>query len=75
MTVTIALSTETKQRIEAIAARTGRTKDAQLRVLVEAGLDELEEYFIAIVVRDSVRAGNEPVIGLDSLERELGVAS
>lgn len=75
MTVAIPLTPEIEQRVKAIAARTGRSTASQLQALVETGLDELEDYYIATDVRDRVHRGEEAVISLDALERELGLVS
>ena len=75
MTVSIPLTPDIEQRVEAIAARTGRSTTAQLQTLVEMGLHEIEDYYLAADVRDRVRRGDEAVTSLDALERELGLAS
>lgn len=75
MTISIPLPPDIEQRLEIIAARSGRSKAAQAQALVEMGLDEVESYYRAVDTRDRVRNGTEAVTGLDDLERELGLAS
>jgi RHH-type rel operon transcriptional repressor/antitoxin RelB len=43
----VRLSVETERRLEALAARTGRTKTYYAREAIEAHLDELEDFYLA----------------------------
>ncbi len=47
MATSIRLDPATEQRLEQLAARTGRTKAYYLRELVANGLDDLEDYYLA----------------------------
>jgi RHH-type rel operon transcriptional repressor/antitoxin RelB len=43
----VRLSVETERRLEALAARTGRTKTYYTREAIEAHLDDLEDFYLA----------------------------
>ncbi len=57
----IRLSPEIEQRLDFLASQTGRTKAFYLRQLIEQGLEELEDYYLAVDVLERVRKGQEPV--------------
>ena len=49
MATSIRLNPVIEQRLDHLAAQTGRTKAYYLRELVTNGLDELEDYYLAAV--------------------------
>jgi RHH-type rel operon transcriptional repressor/antitoxin RelB len=59
MATSIRLDPATEQRLEQLAARTGRTKAYYLRELVSRGLDDLEDYYLAAATVERVRKGEE----------------
>jgi len=74
MATSIRLDPTTEQRLDRLAAQTGRTKAYYLRELVAKGLDELEDYCLAAATMERVRKGDERVYTLDEVERDLGLA-
>lgn len=69
----IRLPGEVDERLERLAAETGRSKSFYLRELVTSGLDRLEyEYGIMRDVED-IRAGRQRSYSLDEVEAELGL--
>lgn len=74
MPTSIRLDPTTEQRLDHLAAATGRTKAFYLRELVAKGLDDLEDYYLADATMARVRAGAERVFTLDEVERDLGLA-
>ncbi|NLS09884.1 ribbon-helix-helix protein, CopG family [Nesterenkonia sp. MY13] len=69
----IRLPGEVDERLERLAAETGRSKSFYLRELVTSGLDRLEyEYGIMRDVED-IRAGRQRTYSLDEVEAELGL--
>jgi RHH-type rel operon transcriptional repressor/antitoxin RelB len=74
MPTSIRLDPATEQRLDHLAVATGRTKAFYLRELVERGLQDLEDYYLADATMDRVRAGTEKVFTLDEAERQLGLA-
>lgn len=75
MATSIRLSVEAEQRLDALAKQTGRTKAFYLRELIEDGLDDLEDFYLAAATMERVRKGEERVYSLDEVERELGLAN
>ena len=73
MATSIQLSGELGSRLEALAARSGRTKASQLREIVENGIAEMEEYCLASATLDRVRSGREEVFSSDALRKDLGL--
>ena len=47
MATSIRLSPESEKRLDFLAAQTGRSKAFYLRQMIENGLDDLEDYYLA----------------------------
>lgn len=75
MATSIRLDPATEQRLDRLAAQTGRTKAYYLRELVKNGLEDLEDYYLAAATLERVRKGEEAVYTLDEVERDLGLAN
>jgi RHH-type rel operon transcriptional repressor/antitoxin RelB len=75
MATSVRLSPETEQRLGFLASQTGRTKAYYLRELIEKGLDDLEDYYLAERITERVRKGEEKTYSLEEVERELGLDS
>ncbi len=71
MTTSIRLSEETEARLNALAQRTGRTKAYHLCELVEHGLEDLEDYYLAVEVMERVRRGEEEILTAEEFWRDL----
>jgi len=67
----IRLDEKTKRRLEALAARTGRTKTFYAREAIETHLDDLEDFYLAEARTKDFRAGD--AIPLAELKTELGL--
>ena len=74
MPISIRLAPETEKRLNSLAAHTGRTKAYYLREIIEQGIADMEDYYLAADVLERVRKGQEAVFTLDEVERELGLA-
>ncbi len=74
MATSIRLDPSIEQRLDQLAASTGRTKAYYLRELVSKGLEDLEDFYLAAGTMERVRAGQERVYSLDDVERQLGLA-
>jgi len=61
-----------EERLEALAARTGRTKTFYARAAIEAHLDDLEDFYLAEERMASFRDGE--AIPLETLKAGLGLA-
>ena len=75
MATSIRLHPTIEQRLDHLAAITGRTKAYYLRELVAKGLEDLEDFYLAAAAIERVRKGQERVYSLEEVERELGLAN
>lgn len=73
MPTSIRLAADTERRLDDLASATGRTKAFYLRQIIERGLDELEDYYLAAETLDRVRRGEEATLSLDEVERALAL--
>lgn len=55
MATSIRLAPETEQRLDFLASSTGRTKAYYLREIIDHGLTDLEDYYLAAEVLERVR--------------------
>jgi len=70
MPTSIRLDEETEQRFNFLAAQTGRPKAFYLREVVQKGLDDLEDYYLAADVVERIRKGEEKTLSTSEM-REL----
>lgn len=73
MATSIRLAPEIEQRLDYLASRTGRTKAYYLREIIEHGIEEMEEYYLAADVLERVRKGQEKVHSAAEVRRDLGL--
>lgn len=73
MATSIQLDPVTEQRLDRLAAQTGRTKAYYLRELVKNGLDDLEDYYLADATMERVRKGEEKVYSTEEIREDLGL--
>jgi len=73
MTVSIRLDPLIEQRLENLAHLTGRAKSFYLRELIEGGLDDLEDFYLADAAMERVRKGQEAVIDSIEVRKSLGL--
>ena len=73
MATSIRLAAETEKRLDFLASNTGRTKAFYLRELVEQGLEDLEDYYLAASVLERVRKGQEQVHSAADVRKDLGL--
>ena len=73
MTVSIRLTREVEQRLDHLATQTGRSKSFYLRELIEGGLDDLEDYYLADATMERLRKGQEKMLDSDQVRKELGL--
>jgi RHH-type rel operon transcriptional repressor/antitoxin RelB len=73
MATSIRLSPKAEQRLDFLAAQTGRTKAFYLRQMIEKGLDDLEDYYLAADVLEKVRRGEEKVYSSAEVRTDLGL--
>jgi RHH-type transcriptional regulator, rel operon repressor / antitoxin RelB len=73
MATSIRLSAKAEQRLDFLAAQTGRTKAFYLRQMIENGLDDLEDYYLAADVLERVRKGEENIHSSADVRSDLGL--
>ena len=73
MATSIRLSPETEKRLALLASQTGRTKAFYLREIIERGLEDMEDYYLAADVLERVRKGRERVHSAADVRKELGL--
>ena len=71
MTTTIRLDPDIEQRLSFLAQETGRTRTFYLKQMIENGMDDLEDYYLAAQVVERIRAGREETMPQSELVRSL----
>ncbi len=74
MPTSIRLTPEVEQRLDNLAVQTGRTKTFYLREIIERGLEDMEDYYLAANVLERVKKGEEKTFTLNEVEDSLGLA-
>jgi len=69
----VRLPDEIHSRLQALAARTGRTATYYIREAIEEHLDDLEDLYLAERVSKRLKDGKSKSRTLDEVERELGL--
>jgi RHH-type transcriptional regulator, rel operon repressor / antitoxin RelB len=73
MATSVRLTPEIEQRLDRLAAQTGRTKAFYLRQIITQGLDEMEDYYLAADVLERVRKGHEKTLPSSAVRKNLGL--
>lgn len=71
MAVSIRLDPEIEQRLDYLAAQTGRAKSYYLRELIAAGLEDLEDFYLADATMERVRKGQEAVLDAAEVRKSI----
>lgn len=73
MPTTIRLNPDTERRLDELVARTGRTKAYYLREIIERGLEDTEDYYLATAAIERLRKGEEQTHSSAEVRKELGL--
>jgi RHH-type transcriptional regulator, rel operon repressor / antitoxin RelB len=73
MTIAVRLTDDQQRRLDALAARTGRSRSFYVKEALETHLDELEERFWADDVITDWEASDKKTRPLEELKAELGL--
>ena len=73
MSTSVQLSVETEERLEFLVSETGLSKSSILQEIIERGLDDVEDYYLAAQVLERIRSGQERVFSSDAVKRDLGL--
>jgi RHH-type rel operon transcriptional repressor/antitoxin RelB len=71
----IRLDPAIEQRLENLAAQTGRSKAYYLRELVTDGLEDLEDLYLAEQRLIDIRAGRSDAVALEEVMKRYGLES
>ena len=71
MAVSIRLAPNIEQRLNQLVAQTGRAKSYYLRELIEGGMDDLEDFYLADATMERVRKGQETLLDAAQVRKEL----
>jgi RHH-type rel operon transcriptional repressor/antitoxin RelB len=74
MATSVRLSPDAEKRLALLASKTGRTKAFYLRTIIERGLEEMEDYYLAADVLERVRSGQEKTYSSAEVRKRLGLA-
>lgn len=73
MPTSIRLDTEIERRLDFLATTTGRSKAYYLRQIIERGIEDMEDYYLAAEVLELVRKGHETVHSAADVRADLGL--
>ena len=73
MPTSLRLSPETEERLRFLATQTGRTKAFYLREIIDRGLEDIEDYYLAADVLERIRKGQEGIHAAADVRAELGL--
>ena len=73
MATSIRLNPEIEQRLDFLSIQTRRSKAYYLREIIEKGLEDLEDYYLAAEVVERIRKGKENVYSAEQVRKDLGL--
>ncbi|MDR2173318.1 MAG: DUF6290 family protein [Burkholderiales bacterium] len=73
MSTSIRLAPDIEKRLGFLAEKTGRTKSFYLREVIEQGLEDIEDYYLAADVLERVRSGREKTYSSAEVRKDLGL--
>ena len=73
MATSIRLSPDTERRLALLTSQTGRTKAFYLREIIDRGLEDIEDYYLAADVLERIRKGQEGIHATADVRAELGL--
>lgn len=73
MPTSIRLVPETERRLDLLASQTGRTKSFYLREMIEGGLEDMEDYYLAADILEHLRRSEGRVYSSADVRNALGL--
>ena len=73
MTTAVRLPEGLEKRLEALAARTHRSKSYYLKRALETYIEDYEDYLMALDVKKRMDAGQEKTYTLEEVKKKLGL--
>lgn len=71
MTISVNLPPDIEARLAVLASKTGKTTDAQLRQIINHGLEDLEDFYAAKEVLGRIERGEERVLSSEEFWRGM----
>jgi len=71
----IRLTPEVSKRLDRLAAKTGRTKAFYLRLIIESGIAEMEDYYLAADLLERIRKDQEKDLSAPIAKKDPGLSS
>jgi RHH-type transcriptional regulator, rel operon repressor / antitoxin RelB len=71
MPTSIRLTPEIEERLTALASKTSRSKAYYLREIIERGLEDVEDYYLAVEAMERLKRGEDEVISGEEFWRDL----
>lgn len=71
MPASVHLPAETEERLDALSIRTGRSKAFFISQMIENGIDDLEDYYLAVEVMERLKRGEEEILSHEDFWRGL----
>ncbi len=73
MATSVRLLPEIEKRLDFLASSTGRTKAFYLREIIERGIEDIEDYYLAADVVERIRKGEETIHSTADVRKDLGL--
>ena len=73
MSMSIPLDPAIEQRLDFLASQTGRTKAFYLREIIEKGIQDMEDYYLAADVLERIRKSQERTYTDAEVRARLGL--
>lgn len=73
MATTIVLSPESEEWLDFLPSQTGRSKSSLLHEMIDRGIDDVEDYYLAVEVLERIRTGQERVYSSAEVRRDLAL--
>lgn len=73
MATSVRLAPEIEHRLDFLASKTGRTKAFYLREIIERGIEDIEDYYLAADVVERIRKGEEAIHSSADVRKDLGL--
>lgn len=71
MTISVNLPQELEVRLKALAEKSGQATDVQLRQIIDAGLEDMEDYYAGQDVLARIARGEEKVLTSEEFWRGM----
>lgn len=73
MATSVRLDPAMEKRLNVLAAETGRTKAFYLRQIIEQGIEDMEDYYMAANTQERIRRGQEETHSAGAVRKILGL--